>query len=135
MFVGNFDHIHAAIKPEIGTRHGKRRAPLSRARFCRNPFQTLRFRIIRLRDRGIKLVASTRVVALEFIINLGRGIKRLFQSIRAHVRRRAVHFIKVPYFLRDLNIRRSIVQFLPRKLFTKDLGHLRLRHGVQRSGV
>ena len=57
-------------------------------------------------------MAAVCVVALKFVIYFCRGLKLFLKTIYAHERRRAVHFVKIKYLLRDIKICSIVIQFL-----------------------
>ena len=112
LLVGDLDHIHIEVEPEVGARHRKGGAPLPGARLRRDGGEPLLLRIIRLRRRRVELVRARRVVALEFIIDLGGRIEQLFKAVRAHERRGTVHLIEIPDLFGDLDKLILIVELL-----------------------
>ena len=63
---------------------------------------------------------SRRVVSFEFVINMGGSPQFFFQAVSSYQGRRTVHFIKVPDFLGNVEIRRCIVQLLFCQLSAED---------------
>ena len=64
-------------------------------------------------------MAAGSIISLKLIINLRRGIQRFLQTIRPYQRRGAVHLIKILDLLRDLKVRRGVIQFLLHQVFTE----------------
>ncbi len=73
-------------------------------------------------------MAATGIVSLEFIINLRRGLQLFLQTVRTYQRRRTVHLIKLLDFLRNVDIRIRIVQFLPHQFLTEHAAEFFKRH-------
>ena len=131
LLIRAFHHIYLTVQLKIGTSHGERRSPLPCARLRRHTLKPLLLRIVSLRDRGIQLVASRRVVALKFVINMSRCAKPFFQTVCPHKRRRAVHLIEITNLCGNIEISRLIIQFLLRQLLTEDARKLLHRDRLQ----
>ena len=65
---------------------------------------------------------SAGVVAFELIVDFGGRIEQFFQKIRARQRRRAVHLVKFPYFLRNGDKKVFLIKFLLHHVFAKYFG-------------
>ena len=71
------------------------------------------------------------VVALEFVIDICRGLELLLQTVCTHQRRRAVHPVEILDFLGDLEIGGILVHFLPGQLCAEHTGQFFSRHGLE----
>ena len=83
LLVAHLDHVDLAIQPEIAAGHGERGAPLAGARLSGHAFQALLLGVVGLRNGAVQLVAAAGVVALELIVDLGRGAQGFFQPVGA----------------------------------------------------
>ena len=93
------------------------------------------FGVIRLGNSGIQLVAARGVAALILVINSCGSVELLFQAVGPDKRRRPVHFIKIPDFLRDLDKTVLVVELLLHQLVTENRRQIGFRHRLQRSGM
>ena len=80
-------------------------------------------------------MAAGGVVALKFIVNVGRGPELLLQTVSTHQRRRTVHLVKIADLLRDLNICRRLVQLLTHQLIAENMTQLVKRHRLFRCRI
>ena len=135
MLIGALDHEHTAVQPQIGAGHAQRRTPLTGARLGGNAPQPLLLGVIRLCDGGVQLMAAGGVVALKLIVDVGRGVQLLLQTVGAHQRGRTVHLVEIPYLLRDRDIRGGIVQLLLHQLIAEHMAQLLRRHRPERAGM
>ena len=135
LLVGDLDHIYIEVEPEVGARHRKGGAPLACARLRRDGGEPLLLRVVRLRRRRVELVRARRVVALEFIIDLGGRIEQLFKAVRTHERRGTVHLIEVPDLFGDLDELILIVELLIDALLAEYAAKVLFRAGLARRGV
>ena len=65
-------------------------------------------------------MAAAGVVALEFVVNFGRGAQGFFQPVGAAQRTRMVHAIVFPDLVRDGDAGRGVVQFLLHQFVTEN---------------
>ena len=135
LLIGDFYHVDQAVQAQVGAGHGQGGAPLSRAGFCGDAFQSLLLGIVGLGDGGVELMASAGVVSLKFIVDLRRGLKLLLQAVGPHQGGRPVHFIEIADILRNGDISGGVVQFLRRQLVTEDCLEFFGCHGLQSLGV
>ena len=75
-------------------------------------------------------MAAAGVVALEFVIDLGRGLELFLQAVGPDQGGRPVHFIKVPDLLGDLDVGGGVVQLLGHQLVAEDGLELVGGHGL-----
>ncbi len=69
-------------------------------------------------------MAAAGVVALELVIDL-RGRAELFlQTVGADKRRRAVHLIEIADLIRNLEVRRVVIQLLRHQFLAENAGEL-----------
>ena len=115
MLIGNLYHEHLTVQTEVRAGHGQGGAPLPRAGFRGNAFQTLFFGIVGLGNGGVQLVAAAGVVAFKLVIDFGGRLQVLFQIVRPYQRRRPEGLILIMYFMGNVDICRCIVQFLLRQ--------------------
>ena len=83
LLIRDLDHVDLALKPEELTGERQRRAPLARARLRRQSRDFFLLVVVRLRDRGVRLVAAGRAHALVLVVDARRGAERLLESPRA----------------------------------------------------
>lgn len=60
------------------------------------------------------------IVSLKFVIDLRRGLERLFQTVSPYQRRRAVHFVEVLDFPGNRDEAVVVIEFLPNELVTEN---------------
>ena len=130
LFIGNLYHIYLAVQAKIGAGHGKGGSPLSGSGFRCHTLQALLFRIIGLSDGRIELVASAGIIALKFIVNLGRGLQLFLQTVSPDQRRRTVHLVEFLNLLRDIHIGGGVVQLLLHQLVAEHAAQVVKRHGL-----
>ena len=135
LFVRDLDHEDFADQIKVGACHGKRRAPLPCPRFRGNALQALFLCVVRLGDSRVEFVAAGSVVAFKFVIDVGGRVQGLFQIVGADERSGAEHAIKIPDGRGDVDVRRGVVQFLPREFVAEDRAEFLKRHGVVRFGI
>ena len=75
------------------------------------------------------------VVALEFVIDLCGCAELFLQTVGADKRRRTVHLIEIADFLRNLEVRRIIIQLLRHQLLAENAGELCRRHRLVGGGI
>ena len=86
LFVTHLDHEDFAVEVKIGTSHGQCCAPLAGTGLGGDAFEPLLLGVISLRDRGVELVASAGVVALELVVDVCRGLQLLLKAVSADQR-------------------------------------------------
>ena len=64
-------------------------------------------------------MASTGIISLELVVNLRRSLQLLLQAVCPDKWSRTVHLIKIPYFLRNLNMTVVIIKFLFHQFITE----------------
>ena len=124
LLVGDLNHEYLQIQSEICACLGECSTPLTGTGFGGKTLETLLLGIVRLRDRGIQLVAAGGVVTLKLVVNLSWGAQRFLQIVRAAQRRRTVQLIHIEHRLGNINVAGVVVQLLVRQLLAED--------GVQR---
>ena len=135
LLIGHFYHKDFAVQSQICACHRQSRSPLSCSCFRSNSFQTLFLCVVCLCDSGIQFMAPACIISLKFIINLCRRLEFFFQAVCPYQRRRPVHSVKFLNFIRDIDIWRSIIQFLFCQLPAEYLRKLIQRHRLQRSRI
>ena len=71
-------HVDRALQPEQLAGEGERAAPLARAGFGGQPADAGALVVVRLRDRGIRLVAAGGTGAFVLVIDVRRGVEQPF---------------------------------------------------------
>jgi hypothetical protein len=79
LLVADLDHVDIAFQPEQAAGQRQRRTPLARAGLGGEAFGAGDLVVIRLRHRGVRLVAAGGADALVFVINVRRRLQRLLQ--------------------------------------------------------
>ena len=69
-------------------------------------------------------MAAAGVVTLELVIDLCGCAELFLQTVGADKRRRTVHLIEIADFLRNLEVRRIIIQLLCHQLLAENAGEL-----------
>ena len=80
-------------------------------------------------------MASARVVAFEFVVDLRGCTKRFFEAVCANERRGTIHLVEVLYLLRDIKERSVVVKFLFDQLVTKYRPKIIKTHRLVRAGI
>ena len=135
MLGGHLDHVHVEVQSEERCRHRERRTPLPRARLGRDGRQPLLLRVVRLRRRGVELVRARRVVALEFIVNFGGRIQKLFQKVRPDKRRRTEGTVEIADAVGDPDVLVRLVEFLIDALVAEHGTQIVLGAGLHGRGI
>src|ERR1035437_10236195 len=98
-------HVHGAFHAEKLACQGQRAAPLPRPGFGGQPLDARALVVVRLRHRGIRLVAAGRTGAFVFEIDARRRIKQLLQAARRKERGGPPQAIDIHHFARDIDQR------------------------------
>ena len=80
-------------------------------------------------------MAAGGVVALELIVDFGRGSKRFLQEVCPHKRRWPVHLVEILNFLRDVKERSVVIQFLTAEFLAKYGSQFLKGHRLERTRV
>ena len=133
-------HEHMQVEPEKTACHRQRGAPLTGARLGGEAGQTLLLGVVGLRDGGVELVGAGRVVALEFVVDLGGRAQRLLEELGMHQRRGAVHAVEVAHRIGNRDEPIGGVELLAGKFGGEHGrqivdGHRLERRGVEHRGV
>ena len=123
------------VEAEEPAGHSQRGAPLACARFGGKAFQTLLFRVVGLRDGGVELMGTGRVVAFEFVENLRGRTESLFEELRVHERGRTVHPVEFAHRFGNRNITVGGIELLPCQLDREHRRKVVHRHRLERGGV
>ena len=123
LVVARADHVDLDLEVEQGAGERERAAPLAGTGLGREAGDPLLLVVIRLRDRGVRLVAAGRAATLVLVVDVGRGIEHALQPVGAEQRARPVEPIRVADGFRDLDLA------LGRDLLTDE------RHREERSEV
>ena len=94
-------HPDVDLEPEDRARERERRAPLARAGLGRQALHALLLVVVRLRDRGVRLVRAGRRDALVLVVDARGCLERALQAARAIERRRPPLAIDAAHLLRD----------------------------------
>ena len=135
LLIADLDHVHLAVQPEITAGHGKGSAPLACARLGGHALQALLFGVVGLSDGAVQLVTAAGVVALELVVDPGRGAQSFFQPVGTAQGARAVHPVVFPDLIGDGNIGGGVVQLLLYQLVAEHAIQLLGGHGLQGVGV
>ena len=125
LIVADAHHVHRALEPKELAGERQRAAPLAGAGFRGQPLDAGALVVIRLRNRGVRLVAARRTGAFVLVIDMRRRIQQLLQAARAIERRGAPQAIDVHHFAWNID------QRLGRK-FLLDQFHRKERQQVLR---
>src|SRR5690606_30223964 len=82
LVVRNAHHVHLRFDTEDAAGEGERRSPLARARLRRDALHAFLLVVVRLRDRGVRLVRTGGRDAFVLVVDLRRRIERLFEARR-----------------------------------------------------
>ena len=135
LLVAHLHHVHLAVEAEVAAGHGQGRAPLARAGLGGDALQALHLGVVGLGHGGVQLVAAGGVVALELVVDLGRGLELLLQAVGAHERRGPVHAVEAQNLLGDGVEPGVVVQLLLHQLLAEHAGELLCRHGLSGNRV
>ena len=135
LLIGALDHEDPAVQPQVPAGHGQGGAPLARAGLGGDALEALLLGVVGLGDGGVELVGAGGVVALEFVVDVGRGLELLLQAVGPDQGGGAVHLVEVPDLLGDLEIGGLIVQLLLDQLGTEHAFQLLSGHGLEGAGV
>ena len=78
------DHVNLAFQAELRTGEGEGAAPLAGAGLGGHALDPEDFVVVGLGHGGVGFVATGRAAPLVFVVDPGRGLKRLFQPAGAH---------------------------------------------------
>ncbi len=104
LVVARADHEHLDLEPEDGPGEGERAAPLAGPGLGREAGHALGLVVVRLGERGVRLVAARRAPALVLVVDVGGGIERLLEPMGPEERARPVQPVGVADRLRDLDL-------------------------------
>ena len=135
LLVGDLDHVDLAVQAQIGAGHGEGRAPLTGAGLGGHALQALLLGVVGLGDGGVELVGAGGVVALELVVDLGRGLELFLQAVGPDQGGGTVHFIEVPDLFGDRDVGVVVVQFLLDQLLAEHALQLLGGHGLAGAGV
>ena len=135
LLIADLDHEDLAIKTKVRARHGECCAPLACTGFGGHAFQSLHLCIVRLRNRGIELMAAAGIVTFKLIVDMCGSVQLLFQAICTDKRCGTVHFIKIDQRFGDIDIGRGVIQLLTCQLLAEHLAHGFQRNGLHGAGI
>ena len=130
LLIGALDHIDLAVQPQIGAGHGQGGAPLAGARLGGDALESLLFGVVGLGDGAVELVAAGGVVALEFVVDLGRGLELFLQTVGPDQGGGAVHLVEVPDLVGDGDFPGVVVQLLADQLVAEHGAQILVAHGL-----
>ena len=104
LVVGGADHPDLAVDAVLGAGEGQRAAPLAGAGLGGEPLGALGRVVVRLRDRGVRLVRPGRGHALVLVVDPRGGVQRLFQPVRAVQRGGPPQPVDVEHVGRDVDV-------------------------------
>ena len=105
LIIADFHHVHCAFHPEKFACQRQRASPLPCSGFGGQTLDAGLFVVKGLRHRGVGLVAASRAGSFVLVINMSRGIERLFQLPGAVKRRRPPQPIDVKHLPGNINFR------------------------------
>jgi hypothetical protein len=120
LLIGALDHEHLAVQSQIGAGHAQSRAPLAGAGLGGDALETLHLGVVGLGDGGVELVGPGGVVALKFVVDLGRGLELFLQAVSPHQGRGTVHLVEIPDLGGDGDEAVVVVQLLADQLVAED---------------
>lgn len=99
---------------------GERRAPLASTGLGRDVRDALGIGIVGLGKGGVQLVRAGRVVSLELVIDLRRGVERALEVVGTTERARPVDLVHLHDRSGNLEVARRVIEFLAAELVCKD---------------
>ena len=105
LIVADPHHVDRTFHPEELAGQRQRAAPLSGARLGSQPLDAGALVVVRLRHGRIGLVAARRASAFVLVIDVRRGIERLFEVPRAVERRGAPQAVDIHHLARNVDLR------------------------------
>src|SRR5206468_2589023 len=103
LVVRNADHVDLALEVEHPRGEGEGASPLTRAGLGGEALGALLLVVVRLRDRGVGLVAAGGTDALPLVVDARRGPEHLLETERANERRRTPELVGVTDGLRNFD--------------------------------
>ncbi len=134
LVVGGADHPDLAVDAVLGAGEGQRAAPLAGAGLGGEPLGALGRVVVRLRDRGVRLVRPGRGHALVLVVNPRRGVQRLFQPVRPVQRGGPPQPVDVEHVGRDVDVGVG-GHFLPDELHREQRREVLRAHRLERPRV
>ena len=135
LLIRTFYHKYVKSESEVRTSFRQSSTPLPCTRFGSYRSQALSLCVICLSKRGVKLVTSRGIVALEFVVNLSGRAQRFFQIVCPAKRRRSVKFVHLHYRLGDIDISGRRIHLLMCKLFAENRIQILFLYRLQRNRI
>ena len=135
LLIGALYHVDLAVQAQVRAGHGERGAPLAGAGLGGDALEALVLGVVGLGYGAVELVGARGVVALELVVDLGRGAELFLQAVGPDQRAGAVHLVEVLYLLRDGDLARGVVELLLHQLVAEDVAELLGRAGLACRGV
>jgi hypothetical protein len=105
LVVADAHHVDRAFHAEELAGQRQRAAPLSGPGLGGQPLDAGALVVVRLRHRGVGLVAAGRAGAFVLVIDVRRRVERLFQAARAIERRGPPQAVDIHHLARDIDLR------------------------------
>ena len=135
LLVRYLDHIYGCLEAEHLGCIAQRGAPLAGAGLGGDIGDALFLAVVCLRQGAVELVAAHGAHALVLEIDVALGADSLFQAVGANQRGRAVRFIEVTNFLRNVDPAVGLVELLLRCLSGENMCEVVYSDGLLCAGV